>query len=164
MTLHERILEDANRAVKGVDIMRRDTLRFLLSSLHNREIEKRSASLKQGEAGGKGEKDNLTDDDVLGVVEREVKKRKEAIDFFEKGNRPAQAAKEKNELAVLESYLPEALSEAELDRLVEEAIRTTGAASPKDMGRVMGEVKKAAKGARIDGAMAGMKVKAKLGA
>lgn len=152
MTLHERIVADAARAVKGADIARRDTLRFLLSSLHNREIEKR----------GKGEKEGLTDDDVLGVVEREVKKRKEAIDFFEKGNRPAQAAKEKSELAVLEGYLPETLPEAELDRLVEEAVRTTGAAGPKDMGRVMGEVKKTAKGARLDGAMAGMKVRARL--
>lgn len=153
MTFHERIVSDAALAVKGGDDARRDTLRFLLSSLHNREIEKR----------GKGEKENLTDEDVMSVVEREVKKRKEAIEFFEKGNRAAQAAKEKVELAILESYLPAALPETEVEKLVDEAIRATGATSVKDIGKVMGAVMKAAKGARVDASAVGMKVKEKLG-
>lgn len=162
MTFHERIVNDAALAVKAGDEARRDTLRFLLSSLHNREIEKRSASLKQGEAGGKGEKEGLSDEDVMSVVEREVKKRKEAIEFFEKGNRAAQAAKEKAELTILEGYLPAALPEAEVEKLVDEAIRATGAESVKDIGKVMGAVMKAAKGARVDASAVGLKVKEKL--
>jgi hypothetical protein len=168
MSLHERITADANVAAKGGDEVRRDTLRFLLSSLHNREIEKRSASLKQGEAGGKGDNKALTDEEVAGVVEREVKKRKEAIEFFEKGNRSEQAAKEKAELVVLEGYLPAALPEAEVERLVDEAIRTvaaslpTGQAGVKDIGKVMGAVMKAAKGARVDASAVSLKIKGRL--
>ena len=154
MNIHERIVSDAALAAKGGDDARRDTLRFLLSSLHNREIEKR----------GKGEKEGLTDEDVMSVVEREVKKRKEAIEFFEKGDRPAQAAKEKTELAILEGYLPAALPEADVEKLVDEAIRATGAQSVKDIGKVMGAVMKAAKGARIDAAAVGAKVKTRLSA
>lgn len=153
MTLFERISADAAASVKGTDTMRRDTLRFLLSSLHNREIEKK----------GKGEKTELTDEDVMAVIEREVKKRREAADFFDKGNRPEQAAKERSELAILEKYLPAVLPEEEVDRLVEEAIKTTGAATVKDMGKVMGAIMKAAKGARVDASAVGAKVKAKLG-
>ncbi|MFH0806568.1 MAG: GatB/YqeY domain-containing protein [Candidatus Brennerbacteria bacterium] len=154
MTLHERITADTTLAAKGGDEVRRDTLRFLLASLHNREIEKR----------GKGDKELLTDEDVASVVEREVKKRKEALEFFEKGNRPEQAAKEKAELIVLGCYLPAALPEAEVDALVDEAIRTTGAQSVKDIGKVMGAVMKAAKGARVDASLVGAKVKARLSA
>lgn len=147
MTLHERIIAETSQALKGGDAVRLETLRLLLSALHNREIEKRPAS-------------TLTDEDVVVVVEREAKKRKEAMDFFEKGGRPERAAKEKEELAVLETYLPPPLPEAELDRLVAEAIATTGAVRAKDFGKVMGAIMKAAKGARVDGAMAGMKVRA----
>lgn len=152
MTLFERITADAASAAKSGDEARRDTLRFLLASLHNREIEKR----------GKGDKEGLTDEDIVGVVEREVKKRKEAAEFFEKAGRAEQAAKERAELAMLESYLPAALPEAEVDRLVDEAIRTTGAEHVKDMGKVMGAVMKAAKGARVDTSAVGAKVKARL--
>lgn len=152
MTLFERITSDAADAAKRGDEMRRDTLRFLLSSLHNREIEKK----------GKGEKAELTDEDVAMVIEREVKKRKEAADFFDKGGRAAQAAKERAELGILETYLPEALPDTEVNKLVEEAIKATGAQSVKDMGKVMGAIMKAAKGARVDASAVGAKVKAKL--
>jgi hypothetical protein len=154
MTLFERITADATSAAKSGDEARRDTLRFLLASLHNREIEKR----------GKGDKEGLTDEDVVGVVEREVKKRKEAAEFFEKAARTEQAAKERTELSMLEGYLPAALPEAEVDRLVDEAIRVTGAEHVKDMGKVMGAVMKAAKGARVDTSAVGAKVKARLSA
>ncbi|MBM3654687.1 MAG: GatB/YqeY domain-containing protein [Alphaproteobacteria bacterium] len=158
MLLHARILADAARAAKGGDALRRDTLRLLIAALHNREIEKK----------GKGEDPALTDADVMAVAEREVKKRREAIEFFEKGNRPEQAAKERGELAVLEGYLPAALSDAELEKLVDDAIRTTGASEAKEMGRVMGAFRqlaeKAARGARVESAAVAAKVKAKLGA
>jgi len=152
MTLFERITADAASAAKSGDEARRDNAPFSLASLHNREIEKR----------GKGDKEGLTDEDIVGVVEREVKKRKEAAEFFEKAGRAEQAAKERAELAMLESYLPAALPEAEVDRLVDEAIRTTGAEHVKDMGKVMGAVMKAAKGARVDTSAVGAKVKARL--
>ncbi len=153
MTLFERITADAASAVKGGDEARRDTLRFLLSSLHNRAIEKR----------GKGDSEALTDEDVMGVVEREVKKRKEAADLFEKGGRAESAAKERAESGILEEYLPAALPESEIERLVDEAIKSTGASSVKDMGKVMGAVMKAAKGARVDASAVGAKAKEKLG-
>jgi hypothetical protein len=152
MTLHERIIADAADAAKRGESVRRDALRFLLASLHNREIEKR----------GKGDDAALTDDDVVTVVEREVKKRREAIEFFERGDRPAQAEKEKEELVVLESYLPAALPEAELDRLVDAALRETGATTSKDVGRVVGVVMKAARGARVDGTVVQAKVRVRL--
>lgn len=154
--LADRIKMDAAAAAKGGDVARRDTLRFLLAALHNREIEER----------GKGS-GPLTDAEVVAVIEREVKKRREAIELFERGGRPEQAAKERGELSVLESYLPPRLPDSDVDRLIGEAIRRSGAASVKDMGKAMAAfrdlVEREAGGARVDVAAVSVKVKAKLG-
>ncbi|MBI2278890.1 MAG: GatB/YqeY domain-containing protein [Candidatus Brennerbacteria bacterium] len=156
--LHERIAADAASAAKAGDDVRRDALRFLLASLHNRKIEKK----------GKGDAAALTDDDVRAVIEREAKKRKEAIEFFEKGGRPAQAVKERAELGVLEEYLPAALPDAEIARLIEEAIRVSGASDVKEMGKAMAAFRellgKTAPGFRADAGAVSAKIKVRLSA
>ena len=92
----------------------------------------------------------LTDDEVVGVLARETKTRRESIEAYEKAGRPDLAAKERAESAILAEYLPAALSEDELRVLVREAIATTGATSARDLGKVMGLVSKQTKG-RADG-------------
>ena len=92
----------------------------------------------------------LTDDEVIGVLARETKTRRESIEAYEKAGRPDLAAKERAESAILAEYLPAALSEDELRVLVREAIATTGATSARDLGKVMGLVSKQTKG-RADG-------------
>jgi len=92
----------------------------------------------------------LTDDEVVGVLARETKTRRESIEAYEKAGRPDLAAKERAESAILAEYLPAALSEDELRALVREAITTTGATSARDLGKVMGLVSKQTKG-RADG-------------
>jgi len=116
--------------------VRLDTLRLLRAALHNREIEKRS----------KGESEGLTDEDVLGVVTREIKKRREAIEMFSKGGRDDSAAKEKAELGVLEVYLPPQMDEGEVKEVIRKVVAATGATSAKDFGKVMGEAMKVLKG------------------
>jgi uncharacterized protein YqeY len=99
---------------------------------------------------------------VTAVIEKEIKRRKESIAAFEKGGRADLVAKESAEITVLAPYLPAQLSDAEIDVLISEAISSTGAASIKDMGKVMGVVKSKAAG-KVDMAVVGARIKAKLG-
>jgi uncharacterized protein YqeY len=117
------------------------------------------AAIKQREV---DERITLDDAQVTSVLEKMIKQRKESVTAFNDGNRPELAAKETAEIAVLTPYLPAQLSEAELDALITEAIATTGAASIKDMGKVMGVVKGKAAGKADMGAV-GARIKAKLG-
>jgi len=110
--------------------------RFLLASLHNKEIEKK----------GKGLESTLSDDEAIEVLSREAKKRKEAIEAYEKGNRTDLAQKETKELEIIEKYLPEQLSEEEIEKIITAAIKKTGAVTVKDFGKVMGEAMKELKG------------------
>jgi uncharacterized protein YqeY len=103
----------------------------------------------------------LDDTQVLSVLEKMVKQRRESIVQFEAGNRADLAAKENAELAVIGAYLPTQLSPAELDALIQAAIAETGAASIKDMGKVMGIIKTRAQG-RADMAVVGARIKARL--
>src|SRR5688572_6498315 len=109
-------------AMKSREAVRVAALRMLMAAVKNAEVEKRH---------------ELSDDEVLDVVTREAKRRRESIEAFEKGGREDLVSKESAELTVLESYLPERLGEAELAALVDEAIAETGATSPKQMGEVM---------------------------
>ncbi len=118
-----------------------------------------TAAIKQREV---DERIQLDDTQVLAVLEKMVKQRKESVVQFEAGNRPDLVAKEAAEIALLQSYLPSPLSDAELDALIVEAIAATGAASIKDMGKVMGIIKGKAQG-RADMAAVGAKIKSKLG-
>ena len=117
------------------------------------------AAIKQREV---DERITLDDAQVTSVLETMIKQRKESVVAFEKGGRADLVAKENSEIAVLQPYLPAQLSEAELDALIAEAISSTGAASIKDMGKVMGIVKSKAAGKADMGAV-GARIKAKLG-
>lgn len=118
-----------------------------------------TAAIKQREV---DERIVLDDSQVLSVLEKMIKQRKESLAQFEAGNRPDLVAKESAEIALIQGYLPSQLTEAEIDALIGESIAASGAASVKDMGKVMGLIKAKAQG-RADMAMVGAKIKAKLG-
>lgn len=134
--LWEKINNDLKEAMLKKEALKVSVLRMLRHGLQNLEIEKKVKKLEDG--------------DVLGILAKEMKKRKDAIEGFTKGNRPELAEKEKNELEILQSYMPEPLSREEVAALVKEAITETGASTKKDMGKVMKFVMEKAKG-RVDG-------------
>jgi len=134
--LYQKIKEDLNEALKSGDTLRISVLRMVLSSLHNKEIEKK----------GKNQNPELTEEEIIEVLKREVKKRKEAIETYLKGNRNDLADKEKKELEIIIAYLPKQLSEEEIKKIVQEAIQKLGAQSEKDFGKVMGFLMKELKG------------------
>ena len=123
MSLKERIQTDLTAAMRSGDTLRRDVLRMATNSAYN--LEKRQQK-------------PLSEDELLGVLTREVKTRRESVEAFRKGRREDLAGKEEAEIAILQEYLPQALSEDEIRSLVGEAITATGATSARDMGKVMG--------------------------
>ena len=147
-SLKERITEDMKTAMRGGDKERLGTIRMLQAAIKQREVDERIT---------------LDDAQVLAVIEKMVKQRKESITQFEQGGRADLAAKEKAEIEQLQAYLPAQLSDAEVDALIREAIASTGAASIKDMGKVMGAVKARAAG-RADMGAVSARIKAALGA
>ncbi len=118
-----------------------------------------TAAIKQREV---DERITLDDAQVLSVLEKMIKQRKESLTQFQAGNRPDLVDKETREISLLQGYMPSQLSDAEIDALIGDAIAATGAASIKDMGKVMGIIKGKAQG-RADMAVVGAKIKAKLG-
>jgi uncharacterized protein YqeY len=147
MTLKERITEDMKTAMRSGEKDRLAVIRLLQAAIKQREVDERIV---------------LDDAQITSVLEKMIKQRKESVVAFEKGARPDLVAKENSEIAVLQPYLPAQLSDAELDALIAEAISSTGAASIKDMGKVMGVVKSKAAGKADMGAV-GARIKAKLG-
>lgn len=135
MSLNDQLQAALKDAMREHDELRRDTLRMAISAAYNAE---------------KAAKRPLTDDEVIGVLSREVKTRRESIEAYEAAGRPDLAAKERAEAEVLVAFLPAQLSEDEIRAFVADAIAQTGASSPKDMGRVMGLVAPKTKG-RADG-------------
>ncbi|HJP88257.1 MAG TPA: GatB/YqeY domain-containing protein [Candidatus Limnocylindrales bacterium] len=135
MSLRERIKAEITAAMRSGDSLRRDTLRMAESAIYNAE---------------KRERREYSDDEVAAVLSREVKTRRESVEAFRKGGREDLASKEEAEIGILAAFLPEQLSEAEIERLVREAVAATGAAGPRDMGKVMGYVSPKTKG-RADG-------------
>jgi uncharacterized protein YqeY len=148
MTLKERITEDMKSAMRAGEKERLATIRLALAAIKQREVDERIA---------------LDDAQVLAVLEKMIKQRKEAIGQFQAGGRADLVAKETAEIAVLEAYLPARMSDAELDALIASAIASTGAASAKDMGKVMAVVKSQAQG-RADMGAVSARVKEKLAA
>jgi len=148
MTLKARITEDMKDAMRAKDTARLSTIRLLLAGIKQREVDERK---------------ELTDADVLAVIDKMVKQRRDSIAQFEAGKRMDLVAIEQAELEVLQGYLPKQLADAEIDALVAEAIGTTGAASPAGMGKVMAELKPKLAG-RADMTLVSAKVKAKLAA
>ena len=146
MSLKERITEDMKSAMRAAQKERLGTVRMILAGIKQREVDERIA---------------LDDAQVLAVIDKMVKQRKESIAQFESGGRADLVAKEKAEIALLQEYLPTPLSPAEIETLISAAIASTGAASIKDMGKVMGAVKSELAG-RADMAAVSARIKQKL--
>lgn len=123
--------------MRGGDTLRRDTLRFVLAAIKNESIARRPAG-------------ELDDAAVLEVLQRQAKMRRDSVEAFKKGERPALAEKEENELAVILGYLPALLTEQEIREIAGRTISEVGATGPRDMGKVMGKVTAATKD-RADG-------------
>ena len=147
MSLKARITEDMKSAMRAGEKEKLATIRLLQAAIKQREVDERIV---------------LDDAQVLAVLDKMVKQRRESITQFEAGGRADLVASENAELVVLQAYLPEQLGEAELAALIDAAIATTGAASIKDMGKVMGIVKGQAAG-RADMGKVGALIKARLG-
>lgn len=135
MNLSEKLRQDMKDALKNKDKTRLSTLRFLLSQLKNREIEKRSP---------------LVDEDIIEVIQKGIKQRKEVLPSFERVFRQDLIEQANKEMEILQSYLPAQMSEEELKKIIDEAIKETGATTLKDMGKIMGTLMPRVKG-RADG-------------
>ena len=149
--LKDRLRADLTTAIKARDEVRSSTLRMVLTAITNAEV------------AGKEQRE-LSDDDIVGVLSTEAKKRREAATAFEDGGRAEMAAKEKAEAAVLADYLPEQLSAEDVSAIVASAIEQVGAAGEgmKAMGKVMGVVQPQVKG-RADGGVVAAEVRKQLG-
>ncbi len=146
--LKDRITEDMKNAMRAKDSERLGTIRMITSAIKQREVDERIA---------------LDDTQVLSVIEKMIKTRKESIAQFQSGGREDLVAKEQKEVELLQAYLPEQLSEAELDKLIADSIAESGATSIKEMGKAMALIKQKAAG-RADMGAVSAKLKAKLGA
>jgi uncharacterized protein len=146
MSLKNKITEDMKTAMRAKDTARLGTVRLLLSAMKQKEVDERV---------------ELTDADVLSIIEKMLKQRRESIAQYEKAARNDLAEVEKAEIAVLSAYLPQQMSEAEVDEAVLAAVKESGAAGPKDMGKVMGLLKSRLAGRTDMGRLSGL-VKAKL--
>lgn len=133
--LRERLQSGITAAMRSGQALRRDTLRMAESAIYNAE---------------KRDRRTYTDDEVAAILAREVKTRRESIDAFTKGGRDDLASKEAAEIAILAEFMPEPLSDDELRVLIDEAVSSTGAATPRDLGKVMGWLSTRTRG-RADG-------------
>jgi uncharacterized protein len=147
MSLKARLQEDMKAALRAGAKDRLGTIRMIMAGIKQREVDERI---------------ELDDPQVLAVIDKLVKQRRESIVHFQSGGRADLVAKETGELEVLSAYLPAQLSATELDALISEAIAQSGAISIKDMGKVMGLIKAKAQG-RADMGAVGARIKARLG-
>ncbi|NMA01851.1 MAG: GatB/YqeY domain-containing protein [Clostridia bacterium] len=149
MSLQERLLSDMKEAMKAKEAgkLRLTVIRMVRASIKNAEI---------------NNKRDLNDEEVLEILAREVKQRRDALPEYEKANRQDMVDNLKEEIKILQEYLPEQLTEAEITQLVQEAIEQVGANSPKDMGKVMGNLMPKVKG-KADGKLVNKIVKDLLG-
>ncbi|HVP33600.1 MAG TPA: GatB/YqeY domain-containing protein [Steroidobacteraceae bacterium] len=147
MALKDRITDDMKTALKAGDKQRLGTIRLALAAIKQREVDERIT---------------LDDAQVLAVLEKMIKQRREAITQFQTGGRADLVAKETAEIGVLQGYLPAQMSDAELDALIAQSIAASGATSVKDMGKVMALVRPKAQG-RADMGQVSARIKQKLG-
>ncbi|MGG7644218.1 GatB/YqeY domain-containing protein [Rhodovulum sp. YNF3179] len=152
MEMRDRITAALKEAMKAKDQDRLSTLRLINAAIKDRDIAIRSD--------GRG--DGVGDDEILAILGRMVKQRQESVRAYEEGGRLDLAEREQREVEVIEEFLPRQLSEAEVDKAVEAAVREVGAESIRDMGRVMGVLKSRYTG-QMDFGVVGPKVKARLG-
>lgn len=134
-SLREQLSNDLKQAMRDRDVELRDTIRFILSAVKNVEIDKRSS---------------LTSEEELTVLKTQAKQRRDSIDQFRAGGRDDLADREASQLAILERYLPQQMTDDEVAAFVTQGIADAGAEGPKDMGKVMGLLNKRAEG-RVDG-------------
>ena len=147
--MREKFTSDLKEAMKAGDKMRVATIRLITAALKDRDILAR------------GEGKTVSDEDILALLQKMVKSRQESLDIYEKNNRPELAAQEKGEIEVISSYLPKQMDEAAAAAAIKAAIAETGAASMKDMGKVVGALKAKYTG-QMDFAKASAAVKAAL--
>ncbi len=148
MSLKDNLQQDMKQAMRGGDKRRLGVIRLIMAAIKQREVDERI---------------ELDDSQVTAVLDKMAKQRRESIEQYEKAGRDDLTAQETFELEVLQAYLPEPLGGAEIDAMIEEAIQATGAASMKDMGKVMGQLKPRLQGRADMGAVSG-KIKARLSA
>jgi uncharacterized protein YqeY len=148
MSLKQRINEDMKTAMRAKDQARLESIRMLMAAIQRREVDERIT---------------LDDIQIMAVIEKMIKQSRDAVDQFAKGGRQDLVDKENRDIAILKAYLPEPLSEAEIDKLIEAAIAEAGATSVKDMGKVVGSLKPKLQGRADMGKVSG-KVKQRLAA
>ena len=146
MSLHERLNAGMKDAMRARETLRLSAIRLMRTAVKNREIEERHA---------------LGDQEIVGVLSTLVKQRRESAQLYRENNRPDLAAKEEQELAVIQEFLPAQLSPAEIGTIIEEAVQETGAASLRDMGKVM-KIASARTTGRADGRQVSEMVKTRL--
>jgi uncharacterized protein YqeY len=139
--LKQRIQDDMKSAMKGGDKPRLGVIRLLMAAIKQREVDERI---------------ELDDAQILAVLDKMVKQRRDSINQYEQAGRPELADQEAFEISVLQGYLPEALSEAEIAAMIREAIQATGAESVRDMGKVMGQLKPKMQGRADMGAVSAL--------
>ena len=147
MSLRDRLTEDLKLAMKARDQLRMDVIRMIKAAVLNKEVEM---------------KKDLDDAEMSRIMTTMIKQRKESVEQFEKGQRAELAAKERQEISIIEAYLPKAISPDELDRTVDAVIREYGATSAKDMGAVMKAVMARLAGQPVDGKHVSDLVRSKL--
>jgi uncharacterized protein YqeY len=147
-TLKDQITADMKDAMRAKDKERLGTIRLILAAIKQREVDERI---------------ELDDTQVLAVLDKMVKQRRDSIKQYTDAGRDELAAKEESEIAVIQAYLPAALSDEEIEALIEEAVAATGAAGMQDMGKVMGQLKPKLQGRADMGQVSG-KIKARLSA
>lgn len=147
MSLKQRLTDDMKAAMKGGDKERLAVIRLVNAAIKQREVDERI---------------QLDDTQVLSVLEKMIKQRRDSVSQYEAANREDLAAIERFEISVIQDYMPQALSEAEIDALIEAAIAETGAASGRDMGKVVGVLKPKMAG-RADMGAVSARIKARLG-
>ena len=149
MGLKETLKSDLTEAIRSSNKVVSGTIRMVLTAITNEEVSGKEARV-------------LSEDEIITVLTREAKKRREAAEEFAKANRPDKAAEEKAEGEVIAKYLPAQLSEEDIKKMIAAAVASTGAAGPGDMGKVMGAIKPQIAG-KADGALVSSLVKAALG-
>jgi len=150
LTLRTRFTDEMKASMRAGDLPRTSTVRMIMAKLKDTDIAARPAG-----------RDPVPDDEIVGMLRSMVKQRRESVALYRQGNRPELAAKEEAEIAVIEGFLPRQMDEAALTEAVDRAIAETGAASQKEMGRVMAALK-ATHGAALDMARAGALVRTRL--
>jgi hypothetical protein len=151
MSLRDTLMEDVKAAMKAGDKARLGTIRLIQAALKDKDIEARGL--------GKGQ---LTDDDIMALMQKMVKQRQESIAIYAQAGRAELAATEQAEVDVINAYLPKQMEDAEMDAAIAEVVQEVGAASMKDMGKVVAALKEAYTG-RMDFAKASQRVKKALG-